>query len=51
MNGLTSLKLAASFFLLAAVGLANSAIADSPIIDGSLADVKIEVVDVMGEAG
>ena len=36
--------------LLTAVGFANLAVAYSPIIDGALADVRIMVVDDMGEA-
>ena len=36
--------------LFAAVGIVQSVVAYSPIIDGALADVKIKVVDDMGEA-
>ena len=35
--------------LFAVVGIANSAAAYSPIIDGAMADVRIKVVDDMGE--
>ena len=36
--------------ILASVGIANFAAAYSPIIDGALADVRIKVIDEMGEA-
>lgn len=36
--------------LLATVGFANFAVAYSPIIDGAMSDIKVFVVDDMGEA-